>query len=88
MEQREAGGEVLHAGEYVVRIISKDRQHFRGTHKGAEILIERNRDIQDVHFYITVTWKDGCYMYNGYAPKGITTMREAKAEAIKGACLG
>lgn len=78
---------MLHAGDDVVRIISKDRDHFRGTHKGAEILIERNNQIEGRCFYITVTWKDGCKMYDGFAPEEVTTMRQAKAEAIKGAML-
>lgn len=78
---------MLYAWGDDVRIISKDRKHFCGTHKGAEILIERDKSSERSNFYITVTWKDGCKMYDGYAPEGITTMREAKAEAIKGAML-
>lgn len=70
-----------------MRIISKDRKHFHATHKGAEILIERDNEIEGRNFYIIVTWKDGARMYDGWAPEGMTTMREAKAEAIKGAGL-
>jgi len=70
-----------------MRIISKDRRHFRATHKGAEILIERDKQIEGRHFYITVTWKDGGKLYDGFAPEGMTTMKEAKREAIRGACL-
>ena len=70
-----------------MRIIEKRRGYFRGTHKGAEIEIERDHDIADRHFYIRVTWKDGGMLYDGYSPVGITTMAEAKREAIRGACL-
>lgn len=67
-----------------MRIISKDRNHFRGTHKGATLEIERERDGR---FYILVLWKDGGAMYDGYAPETITRMSDAKKEAIRGACL-
>ena len=75
-----------------MRIIEKRRGYFRGTHKGAEIEIEREtppaRMIDgDSNFYIRVTWKDGGMLYDGYAPVGITTMPEAKREAIRGAQL-
>lgn len=67
-----------------MRVISKSRKYFHGTHKGGEIEIERE---PDGRFYIWVRWKDGCYMYNGWAPDEVRTMREAKKEAIRGACL-
>jgi hypothetical protein len=67
-----------------VRIISKDRKHFRGTHKGAEIEIERE---PDGRFYIIVRAKDGGYLYDGWAPNDMRRMRDAKREAIRGACL-
>jgi hypothetical protein len=65
----------------------QEPQTFRGTHKGAEILIERDEVVAGRHFYITVTWKDGGKLYDGYAPENVTTMKEAKLEAIRGACL-
>lgn len=75
-----------------MRIIEKGRGYFRGTHKGAEIEIERlkkpiERFDGHSHFSIWVTAKDGGMLYDGYSPVGITTMAEAKREAIRGACL-
>jgi hypothetical protein len=67
-----------------MRIISKSRQHFLGTHKGATIEIEREKDGK---FYIRVIWKDGGHLYDGYAPSHIFSMRDAKKEAIRGAQL-
>jgi hypothetical protein len=34
-----------------------------------------------------VKWTDGGTLYDGWAPDNIRTMRQAKAEAIRGACL-
>lgn len=70
-----------------MRIIEKSRGYFRGTHKGGEIEIQRDHDHPDRKFYIIVRWKDGGYLYQGYSPKGIDTMAQAKKEAIRGACL-
>lgn len=70
-----------------MRIIEKGRGYFRGTHKGATIEIERDHDIPDRKFYIRVAHADGGMMYDGYSPEGIETMAQAKAEAIRGACL-
>ena len=67
-----------------MRVISKDRTHFCGTHKGAHIHIEKEPDGK---FYIIVTWSDGGKLYDGWAPPEIRTMREAKREALRGACL-
>lgn len=67
-----------------MRIINKSRNSFEGTHKGAHISIDRERDGR---FYIQVRWKDGGMMYDGYAPEEIRTMAAAKREAIKGAAL-
>jgi hypothetical protein len=67
-----------------VRIRSKSRHHFLGTHKGAEIAIEREKDGR---FYIQVTHADGCYLYDGWAPESVHTIREAKREALRGAML-
>lgn len=67
-----------------MRTVSKSRNHFRGTHKGATLEIEREADGR---YYIVVLWKDGCKMYDGWAPEAVTTMAEAKKEAIRGACL-
>jgi hypothetical protein len=69
-----------------MRVLEKKRGYFRGTHKGATIEIERDHDM-DRRFYIMVTWKDGGYLYDGWAPENITTMAEAKREARRGACL-
>lgn len=70
-----------------MRIREKSRGYFRGTHKGAEIEIERNHDYPQHKFYIRVRWKDGGHLYDGYSPEGIDTMAQAKREAIRGACL-
>lgn len=67
-----------------MRIISKSRTHFRGTHKRHSIEIERERDGR---FYIIVTAFSGAHAYDGWAPATITTMAAAKREAIRGACL-
>jgi hypothetical protein len=67
-----------------VRILSQSRGHFSGTHKGAWIEIDREANGR---FYIVVTWKDGGRLYDGWAPQSVRTIREAKAEAIRGACL-
>lgn len=75
-----------------MRILQQERGYFRGTHKGCEIEIERDREsgrTSDRHFYITVRTDKGGggYLYDGWSPVGITTMREAKREALYGACL-
>lgn len=70
-----------------MRTVEKSRGYFRGTHKGAEIEIERDRDIPERKFYIRVRHADGGMMYDGYSPEGIETMAQAKAEALRGACL-
>lgn len=70
-----------------MRIIEKRRGYFHGTHKGASITIERDREAINSKFYIQVRWKGGCFIYDGYAPPEVTTMAEAKREAIKGAGL-
>jgi len=70
-----------------MRILVQERGYFRGTHNGATIEIERDHDYPQHKFYIRVRWKDGGHLYDGYSPEGVSTMSEAKREAIKGACL-
>lgn len=72
-----------------MRIQEKSRGYFRGTHKGAQIEIERDHDFPDHKFYIRVRDLngEGSYLYDGYSPEGVNTMAEAKREAIRGACL-
>lgn len=67
-----------------MRIISKSRGSFTGTHKGHTIEIQKE---PDGRFYIIVTDFAGLYAYDGWAPDEIRTMPAAKREAIKGACL-
>ena len=67
-----------------VRVIEKSSLHFVGTHKGATINIETE---PDGGFYIIVTARDGGHLYDGWAPKTIRTMADAKREAISGAGL-
>lgn len=73
-----------------MRIVSKSRNYFHGTHKGYEIEIERERppveSFGERHFYIRVFDGYG-HAYDGYSPAGVTTMAEAKREALYGACL-
>jgi hypothetical protein len=64
-----------------MRIISKSRKHFSGTHKGHTIEIDKE---PDGRFYIIVKDAGGSYAYDGWAPEEIRTMAEAKREAIKG----
>lgn len=71
-----------------MRIISKSRKHFVGTHKGATIEIDRESEGRfRPRFYITVRWKDGGLLYDGLAPKNISRMRDAKREAVRVAQL-
>ncbi|MBP1873507.1 hypothetical protein J2Z19_003222 [Ensifer adhaerens] len=70
-----------------MRILEKSRGYFRGTHKGATIEIERDHDFEEHRFYIRVRWRDGGHLYDGYSPPTVTSMADAKREAIRGACL-
>lgn len=67
-----------------MRVQSKSPKHFSGTHKGHEIDIEKE---PDGRFYIIVRGESGAYTYDGWAPDTVTTMAEAKREALKGSCL-
>lgn len=66
-----------------MRVIEQRCGYFRGTHKGAEIEIERDRG----KFYIIVRAADGGALYDGWAPENVHTMIEAKREARRGAML-
>lgn len=68
-----------------MRIKKQGRRYFMGTHKGASIEIMHDKDVG--RFYIQVRWLDGGMLYDGYAPSNIVTMRSAKREAVRGACL-
>lgn len=71
-----------------MRIIEQSPTCFIGTHKGAYIEIEKDLERarwEDPRFYITVRWKDGTYMYDGWA--NVATISEAKREAVRGSCL-
>lgn len=70
-----------------MRIIEKRRGYFLGTHKGAEIEIERDRGCFRHRFYIRVRAPDGGHLYDGYSPEGVNTMAQAKREALRGARL-
>lgn len=67
-----------------MRIKTETADYFVGSHKGGSIEIDRE---PDGRFFIQVRWKHGGYMYNGWAPDDVTTMADAKREAIKGAGL-
>lgn len=70
-----------------MRILEQRRGYFRGTHKGCEIEIERDREHPDKAFYIIVTAADGGHLYNGWAAGEITTLAAAKREALYGSGL-
>lgn len=70
-----------------MRIISKSRNHFCGTHKGCTIEISRERDPTLAAFYILVTAPDGGLLYDGWSRPGVLTMADAKREALYGSCL-
>jgi hypothetical protein len=72
-----------------MRIQKQERGYFLGTHKGAQIEIERYRDMPDRKFYIRVRDLngEGSMIYDGWSPEGIVTMAQAKREAIRGAML-
>ena len=67
-----------------MRVLSKSKDHFCGTHKGGHIDIERE---PDGRFYIMVRWTDGALLYDGWAPESVSTMVQAKREAMRGAQL-
>ncbi|MFP5514082.1 MAG: hypothetical protein ACLGJC_13455 [Alphaproteobacteria bacterium] len=67
-----------------MRTISKSRDHFHGTHKGATVTIDREADGR---FYIVVTDHGGSSLYDGWAPENVTTMQDAKKEALRGSML-
>lgn len=62
---------------------------FLGTHKGHFIQIDREPegDVLEGRYYIIVTSPSGMLAYDGWAPDGITTMDQAKHEALRGACI-
>lgn len=69
-----------------MRIISKGRDHFLGTHKGYTIDIEKE---PDGSFYIRVYNPEISFgtAYDGWAPEHIRTMKDAKREALRGSGL-
>ncbi|SFG85327.1 hypothetical protein [Methylobacterium gossipiicola] len=67
-----------------MRIEQQSARHFWGTHKGAQIQIDRE---PDGTFYIIVTTRNGGTLYDGWAPRDVVTMAQAKRQAVKGACL-
>jgi len=90
----ELGGD--ESGERIAALREKIRKHhdwmkgddnndaYYGIHKGHTIEIERQGDEP---YYITVIAADGSYAYDGYAPDTISTIRDAKAEALRGAMI-
>lgn len=76
-----------------MRIIEKSRNLLRGTHKGYEIEIERERrqhpHLDDLGLFYIRVWsiETGSHAYDGYSPAGVTTMAEAKREALYGSQL-
>lgn len=68
-----------------MRILEQRRGYFRGTHKGCFIEIERDRDVPNSHFYIRVQAANGGHLYDGWSPEGVTTIAQAKREALIGA---
>ncbi|CAM5762034.1 hypothetical protein [Bosea minatitlanensis] len=75
-----------------MRIISQTSKRFHGTHKGYEISIWLDEDDLEEdevpRFYIQVwSLKTGGHNYDGWAPESVTTIAEAKKEAIRGSCI-
>ncbi len=70
-----------------MRIIEQGRGFFYGTHKGHTIQIDKDWDDDRRRFYIIVKAPCGMSAYDGWAPEAVTTMRAAKREAIRGACI-
>lgn len=72
-----------------MRVCEQRRGYFCGTHKGCLITITRDHDIPERHFYITVRDANGGggYLYDGYSPEGVTTIAQAKREALYGSYL-
>lgn len=72
-----------------MRIMKQSASTFWGTHKGHDIQIDREPkgDPFEGRFYIIVTAESGMCAYDGWAPETVTTMAEAKREALRGACI-
>jgi hypothetical protein len=75
-----------------MRITEQTAKRFRGTHKGCDIAIDLDEDTDEDEFghglfYIRVNVHEGGYLYDGWAPESVTTIEEAKREALAGACL-
>ena len=77
-----------------MRIIEQTATRFRGTHKGYGISIWLDDDdVEDEEwgfgrFYIRVeNLEGGGHLYDGWAPESVTTIAQAKKEAIRGSCL-
>ncbi len=75
-----------------MRIKEQTSKRFRGTHKGYEISIELDEEDEEEYgygrFYIRVqSIENGGHLYDGWAPESVTTIAEAKKEAIRGSGL-
>lgn len=77
-----------------MRITEQTDKRFRGTHKGYAISIDLDEDdVEDEEwgfgrFYIRVqSIEGGGHLYDGWAPESVTTIDDAKKEAIRGSGL-
>jgi len=68
-------------------VLKSTRHSFWGRRPDADIEIDRDRSLPGRTFYIRVTHVSGGMLYDGWAPEDVTTMAQAKAEALRGAGL-
>lgn len=66
-----------------MRVQHQSTKSFLGTHKGSTIEIDSE---PDGRFYIRVYSSAG-HGYDGWAPDHVTNMKQAKVEALRGACI-
>lgn len=70
-----------------MRIKQQDRTGLLATHKGCEIQIDKEHGQAPGRFYIIVKAPDGGCLYDGWSPPQVTTMAQAKREALYGSGL-
>jgi len=68
----------------ITKVLKKDRENFHGFYKKHEIII--SLDFAH-HFYIRVTDKDGCFLYDGYYESLNVSINDAIHESLTGSKL-
>jgi hypothetical protein len=71
-----------------MRSIERRKGYFVGMHNRAKVEIERIFSVPGRNFLISVRFENGAKLFEGYSSPGVTTMEDAKREAIREACLG